>query len=66
MDAGAKAAVKTTSPVTSLTIPGATPEEQAQAKRGLRAAFNKYDTNHSGELDHKELRSARAEARACH
>merc|ERR1719424_2786983 len=52
------AATKSTSPVNSLTIPGATPEEKAQAKRELRAAFNKYDTNHSGKLDHKELRNA--------
>ena len=33
--------------------PAAAPRHDAQ-----RAAFNKYDTNHSGELDHKELRKA--------
>ncbi len=33
--------------------PAAAPPHDAQ-----RAAFNKYDTNHSGELDHNELRSA--------
>ena len=33
--------------------PAAAPRHDAQ-----RAAFNKYDTNQSGELDHKELRSA--------
>ena len=34
-------------------IPAAAPPHDA-----LRDAFDKYDTNHSGELDHKELRSA--------
>ena len=34
-------------------IPAAAPPRDAQ-----REAFDKYDTNHSGELDHKELRSA--------
>ena len=33
--------------------PAAAPPHDAQ-----RDAFNKYDTNHSGELDHNELRSA--------
>ena len=50
--------IASASPVTSLTFPGATPEEQAQAKQRLRTAFDKYDTNHSGKLDHKELRNA--------
>ena len=35
------------------TTPAAAAPHDAQ-----REAFNKYDTNHSGELDHKELRSA--------
>ena len=34
-------------------IPAAAPPRDAQ-----REAFDKYDTNHNGELDHKELRSA--------
>ena len=33
--------------------PAAAPPHDAQ-----REAFDKYDTNHSGELDHNELRSA--------
>ena len=46
------------SSLTSLTFPGATPEELEEAKRRLRTAFDKFDTNHSGKLDHKELRNA--------
>ena len=34
-------------------IPAAAPPRDAQ-----REVFDKYDTNHNGELDHKELRSA--------
>ena len=59
VDAGSKASkAALAAPMTALTVRGATPEDQAQAKRGLKAAFNKYDTNHSGKLDHKELRNA--------
>ena len=36
----------------------ATPLAAAPPHDAQRAAFNKYDTNQSGELDHKELRSA--------
>ena len=54
------------SSLTSLTFPGATPEELEEAKRGLRTAFDKYDTNNSGKLDHKELRNALKEVRGCH
>ena len=32
----------------------------ADEEAGLRAAFDKFDTNRSGKLDHKELRSALA------
>ena len=54
------------SSLTSLTFPGATPEELEEAKRRLRTAFDKFDTNHSGKLDHKELRNALKEVRGCH
>ena len=38
----------------------------SMSSAALRAAFNKYDTNHSGKLDHKELRNAVKEVRGCH
>jgi hypothetical protein len=50
------------SSLTSLTFPGATANELEEAKGRLRAAFDKFDTNQSGKLDHKELRSALKEA----
>ena len=43
------------SSLTSLTFPGATAKELEEAKGRLRAAFDRYDTNQSGKLDHKEL-----------
>ena len=48
------------SSLTSLTFPGATAKELEEAKGRLRAAFDKFDANRSGKLDHKELRSALA------
>ena len=46
--------------VTTLTFSGATSEEVTDAEAQLRTAFDKFDRNHSGKMDHKELKKALA------
>ena len=46
--------------VTALSYSGATAEQKKEAEDDLRAVFNKFDRNHSGKMDHKELKKALA------